>query len=490
MNMKKLISLALALVLMLAMAVPAFAAGEGSITIKNTVVGVDYSVYKIFDLESYSEDKTAYSYKIAEDSEWNAFVTGTGEGAAYVIVDENGYVTWNTDKNTAADVADFATKALAYAEANSIEATDSKTANGDTVEFTGLDLGYYLVDSSLGALCGLTTTEPAAEVNEKNAGHTLDKKVQEDSTGNWGDENDASVGETVNFRATITISGPVINLVMHDTMTDGLDFTGVTGITLNDTPVDAANYTVNAPAADGCTFDVVFAQAFNNTLKSGDVIVVSYQAVLNEKAVVAEAEENKSNLTYDDTNGNSHETPEDETKTFTWEMPVLKYANGDTNKPLAGAKFVLYTDEGCTQAVKLHDKGGNIYQVCVDANCAEEHVSEITTTSNGTFTIEGLDAGTYYLKETEAPAGYNKLDTVVEVVIDHEGKINAVDKNDDGDTDDEGESFNVVGVNNNAGTQLPSTGGMGTTMFYAMGSLMVAAAVVLLVVKRRMNAAE
>ncbi|MBD9116887.1 MAG: LPXTG cell wall anchor domain-containing protein, partial [Clostridiales bacterium] len=177
--------------------------------------------------------------------------------------------------------------------------------------------------------------------------------------------------------------------------------------------------------------------------------------------------------TLDKDNPASFETPDSETKTYTWEIPALKYANGDAAKVLAGAKFSLFTDEDCTEMVKFTAKDGNIYRVDPEGT-----VTEITTPEDGKFVIEGLDAGTYYLKETEAPAGYNKLGTIVKVTIDHEGKI-TVDKSET--------ATDLVKVNNNSGTELPSTGGTGTTIFYVLGSILVIGAGVLLVTKKRMN---
>jgi LPXTG-motif cell wall-anchored protein len=242
--------------------------------------------------------------------------------------------------------------------------------------------------------------------------------------------------------------------------------------------------TANTNPEDGHTFDVVFTEDFCNGLKSGDTIVVYYNATLNDNAVVKEAENNKAYLEYKDNNDETHTTTPDETKTYTWELPVLKYANGDTNDALAGAKFSLYTDESCTTAVKFHEvkKDGETTVYRVDKRVDKEGtVTEITTDATGKFKIEGLDAGTYYLKETEAPAGYNKLDTVVKVVIDHNGKINA--------TEDQPAGATQIEVENKSGSELPETGGMGTTIFYVLGSILVLGAAVLLITKKRMNAA-
>lgn len=473
---KKLASLLLALVMVLSLATTAFAAGNGTITVKNTVNNADYTIYRLFDLESYagSGENDAHSYKVA--TKWAAYFAEGAAGRNYFDVDGNGYVTVKEN----VDLVAFTKAALQYAQDNNIVNDGTMKGTGTDIQFTGLDLGYYLVDSSVGALCALTTTDPNGEVIEKNSNPTLDKDVKEDSTGDWGDKNDAEIGEDVEFKATITVQGFAKDYIMHDTMDDGLTYKEVTSVTLNGTTVTATgNYEVVNPTTDGCTFDVKFSASFCSGLKSGDVIVVYYKATLNDKAVVKEPENNNAHLEYKDNNDVTHNTPDSNTKTYTWELPVLKFANGDTSKPLAGAKFSLYTDADCTTAVKFH-KVSDTTTYRVDPAGT---VTEITTDTTGRFRIEGLDAGTYYLKETEAPVGYNKLNTVVTVTIDHEGKIDIGAKNEDNSI----AYVNEVQVENKAGTELPSTGGMGTTIFYVVGSILVLAAVVLLITKKRMG---
>ena len=481
-HLKKLASLLLALAMVVAMSATVFAteiptAMTGTLTVNNTVKDADYTIYRLFDLESYagSESTDAHSYTVS--AKWAEYFKDGAEGRSYFDVDTNGYVTAKEGMNA----AEFAQKALEYAKANNIENDGTKTGTGSSIKFDNLALGYYLVDSSVGALCALTTTDPDGVVIEKNAQPSLDKKVQENSEagnadGGWKDRNDANVGETVKFKATITVEGIAKSYVLHDTMDDGLTFSNVTGVTLNDKTVASSDYTVKTNVDHNGvthTFDVTFTEDFCKTLKSGDVIVVYYEAVLNDKAVVKAPENNKAHLSYKDASDVEHETPDSETKTYTWEIPVLKYANGDAAKVLAGAKFSLFTDEDCTEMVKFTAKDGNIYRVDPEGT-----VTEITTPEDGKFVIEGLDAGTYYLKETEAPAGYNKLGTIVKVTIDHEGKI-TVDKSET--------ATDLVKVNNNSGTELPSTGGTGTTIFYVLGSILVIGAGVLLVTKKRMN---
>ena len=470
---KKLAGLMLALVMVLAMALPAFAEGEtGSITINDAVVGQTYTVYQILDLESYNASANAYAYKAT--TAWNTFINSDAIKGTYVEVDAQGYVTWKTG----ADAAAFAKAAQKYAKDNSIANQGSVTATSTTVSFTGLDLGYYLVDTTLGTLCSLDTTNPDVVMEEKNEVPTNVKTVEEDSTGNYGATNDADIGQTVNFKSTITAQAGAENYVFHDTMSSGLTYTGVTGITLNGTAVDASNYTVTAPAADGDTFDVTFTQAFCDTLKANDKIVISYTATLNENAVIAgEGNPNTSKVSYGDST-NTKYTPDSQTKTYTWDVDVFKYTmNGETETALAGATFTLSKNNDGSNPIVLVSEGNNVYRVAKTDETGT--VTEITTDATGKFTIKGLDADTYYLTETAAPAGYNKLAGPVTIVIGENGVVNG--------TTEAPQGVDEVKVLNQSGTELPSTGGIGTTIFYAVGGALAVGAAILLVVKKRMK---
>ena len=470
---RKSLALLLALLLVLALGGTAFAEGEtGSITINDAVVGQTYTIYQILDLESYNAPANAYAYKAT--TAWNTFINSSDIKGTYVEVDDQGYVTWKGS----ADAAAFAKLAQKYAKDNSIGNQGTVTATTTTVSFTGLKLGYYLVDTTLGTLCSLDTTNPSVTMQEKNAAPENVKTVEEDSTGNYGETNDADIGQTVNFKSTITAQAGAENYVFHDTMSAGLTYTGVTGITLNDTAVDAANYTVTAPAADGDTFDVTFTQAFCDTLAANDQIVVSYTATLNENAVIAgEGNPNTSKLSYGDSS-NTKYTPDSQTKTYTWDVDVFKYTmNGENEKALAGATFTLSKNADGSNPIALVSEGNNVYRVAMTGETGT--VTEITTEATGKFTIKGLDADTYYLTETAAPAGYNKLAGPVTITIGENGVVNA--------TTEAPQGVDEVKVLNQSGTELPSTGGMGTTLFYILGSVLVVGAVVLLVTRKRMS---
>ena len=481
--MKRVVSTLLALVLVLALAGTAAAAGEGSITIDNAVKGKTYTIYRIFDLDSHSEDYQALNYKVS--AKWAAFFEEGAEGLNYVDIDELGYVTWKEN----ASAADFAAKAIAFAKAQNIANDGQKTANSSTVAFTGLDLGYYLVQSDLGALCSLDTTMPDVTIKEKNSEPTVEKKVKEDSNGDFGQTNDADIGQTVEFKTTITVvDGQPKGYVLHDTMSAGLTFNKKTvEVKIGERILTAGtDYTlVTEGLNDGCTFEVRFV---DGQLKPNDVVTVTYSATVNEKAVIGgEGNPNTTKLSYTDgSTTTKKDTPESKTYTYVWEFDVLKYTMKDsTETSLAGAKFVLYkTVDGKNYYVKVTN--GKV--TGWTETKAEGTVFE--TPDDGSFTISGLDADTYYLEEVEAPAGYNKLAAPVKVTIT--ATINAT-TNVGTATVTYGEnstSTDTVKIENKTGVELPSTGGVGTTIFYVIGGLLMAVAVVLLVTKKKMSATK
>ena len=474
-NTRKLVSLLLAVVLTLGLTALGYAEGEtGSITINDAVVGQTYTIYQILDLESYNASANAYAYKAT--TAWNTFINSDAIKGTYVEVDAQGYVTWKDG----ADAAAFAKAAQKYAKDNKIANQGTVTATTTKVSFTELDLGYYLVDTTLGTLCSLDTTNPNVVMEEKNEVPTNVKTVEEDSTGNYGEKNDADIGQTVNFRSTITAQAGAENYVFYDTMSAGLTYTGVTGITLNGTTVDASNYTVVTEGlTDGCTFEVRFTQTFCDTLKANDQIVISYTATLNENAAIAgEGNANTSKLSYGDSS-NTKYTPDSQTKTYTWDVDVFKYTmNGETEKALADAKFTLSKSNDGSNPIALVSEGNNVYRVAKTGETGT--VTEITTDATGKFTIKGLDADTYYLTETAAPAGYNKLAGPVTIVIGENGVVNG--------TTEAPQGVDEVKVLNQSGAELPSTGGIGTTIFYVLGGVLAVAAVALLIAKRRTRA--
>ena len=456
---------------------------NGSITITNAEIGKTYSIYKLFDLESYSTTGTgAYTYTIDTNSKWYDFVEN-GDGKTYItLTDYEGtkkIVSWNTSKNTASDHAKFAKLALAYAKAANpvIAATATKTSTTTTVEFTNLDLGYYLIDSSLGALCGLTTTNPNASLAEKNSVPTIKKEVKEDA-GNFGTENSAQIGDTVEFKTTITIGKGAINYTLYDNMSAGLTYNGISKVVLieandtnkTETAVANTNYTVNT-IVTGYTFVINFKNEYINTLNSGDTLVVYYTAVLNANAIVAgNGNPNEATLKYgDDTN---HTTEPARTITYTYEFDVVK--TDEKGNLLDGAEFELYTSNTSTTPLKFTVTNG-VYKVNPSGTTS-------TIVVDGKVTLEGLDFDTYYLKETKNPSGYNRLISRVSFTVGENNRTAKIT-----DKIYQKENNGGIQVINKTGAILPSTGGMGTVLFIVIGSLMVLGFGVLLVTKLRIS---
>ena len=475
--MKRVTSSLLALVLLLALAGTAGAEDKGSITIDNAIVGKTYTIYRIFNLNSHNTDYSAINYTVSE--KWTAFFAEGAPGRTYVDIDKTyGYVVWKTG----ASPANFAAEAIKFAADKGIAHDGQAVAAPGTVKFDDLALGYYLVKSDLGALCSLDTTMPNVTIKEKNSESTVEKQVQEDSTGDYGDHNDADIGQTVNFRTTIyVVDGEPKNYVLHDTMSAGLTFDPASvAVTIGErTLAKNTDYTlVTSGLTDGCTFEVQFK---DGVLKPNDVVEVAYSAEVNEYAVIGgTGNDNKTHLTYSDT---PKSTGERLTKTYVWQFDVFKYAMRDGKEiPLAGAQFVLYKTVN-DEKFYAQAANGKITGWTDD----QKYATVFETPDNGKFVIAGLDADTYYLEETKAPDGYNRLKEPVNVVI----TANIAS----GKTVTATITYNetatgTVRIENQTGVELPSTGGIGTTVFYVIGGLLMGVAVVLLVTRKKMSTSK
>ena len=475
---RKILSLVLVLALAMVMGLATTAFAEksegttpknGSITITNALSGETYNAYQILYLESYNAEKKIYAYKA--NSAWEEWLRTQ---TTYVSFDAQGYVTWVEG----ADAADFAKAAKDQLADKPIAGSAKPTENG-SVTISNLELGYYLVDSTVGALCELNTTKPSVEITDKNTKPTIEKKVQEDSDETWGDVNDADIGQTVNFKSTVSAKPGARNYVVHDKMDAALEFGSVTSITAGDTTLTAEkDYTVvTADLTDGCTFHIVFTQAYLDSITADTNIVINYTAKLTSDAVADTGYVNDTWLDY----GNNQHTEHDTTTTYTWKLPIYKYhKDGNTKKALAGAEFILYkgSEENREYAQVANGK-------LTGWTKEKAKATTLISDAEGKIAVEGLDADTYYLEETKAPDGYNKLAGPVKVVISHtvtdEGAhmthtlkqdTTAVEK---------------IEIENKSGTELPSTGGIGTTIFYVLGSILVIGAVVLLIAKKRMS---
>ena len=496
---RQFFALVLALVLTLGLCATAFADGAkpGSITISNPAQGKTYEVFKLLDVAADESDlaNNGFIYKLTGDA-WADFITNVqdGSGANYFNLYENNGMTYVlANENLGGGIADFAAKAKAYAESNKLAPIKTATAGTEgTLKIDGLDLGYYLVRSDLGILCSLDTTAPNAQVREKNEATVIVKNVEDTSK----KQNVAEIGTYVKFTIRITVNDKApVNYKLVDEMTKGLTF-------VND-EAHALTVTVNGSALAADKYEVAgtieprgFTLTFKNDgsasiLKTGDVVTVTYYAQINENAKIAdEANVNKAKVEY----GTNSHTEYDTTETYVWKMNIVKYTMEQTTgsdqakeKMLAGATFQLSRDAAGTEVIKLVKVDDTTYRLALSTE-TEGVVDTITTGETGALVINGLADGTYYLTETKAPRGYNLLREPVNVTIGHKdasGKLTETSfVADQTETDTSG----VVKVENNAGTELPSTGGIGTTAFYVLGSAMALGAVILLVTKKRMAA--
>ena len=459
-KIKKILSLLLLLVLSLAQVGNVKADGtKGTITIKNAIVNETYSIYRILDLETYDAQNNHYIYRA--NSKWQSFINDASKGGKYLEAKhENGntYYVWKEN----ADQVKFTEEAIAYAKANSIEAEAFKTATSTTVKFTELDLGYYLVSSSVGSLLHLTTTNPNGEINEKNTiKPDVDKEVKENSTGEYGKENDAKIGDTVEFKSTITTGAGFKDYILYDKMSNGLTLNAnsikaYVIVNSDEVAIDEQYYTVNTNV-EGYTFTVTFDNEFIAKQPINTIIVVKYTATLNENATIeGTGNINETNLKY----GNDT-TETKTTTTYTYKFN-LKKTDAD-EKEIEGAEFKLYDKNN--NEIKVVLKEGTTYRVAVEGETG-------VTIKAGHAEIEGLDAGTYYLEEVVSPEGYNKLTSKVKVEV--KGKNN-----------DNSFHINDISVVNYTGSLLPETGGIGTMLFITFGLILILGFGLLLVTKLR-----
>ena len=496
--MKKLITLLAVLTLALAMAVPAFAETTTTtytITIKNGTG--TYAAYQIFKGDLH--DNTLSNIK------WGDNVTHNGQKVLGHPADKAKALTGEAEaKAFASEVAQYLADPAAGTGTDSI---------------TGLAAGYYLIkNTDVGT--GEVFTDYILQVVEnvtvqpKSGKPTLDKQIKHNDNGEWGVVGDNQIGDTVYFRTITTV--PIVSgytqykYVIYDEMSAGLTSNVKTEndvtIKVNDTTeLDKKYYTVTVDGTNANKFTVtvdVLNAIKDGKMVEGNTLYTYYTGILNEKAKVYNdgKQDNKAYLEYSNNphdNTTTNSTPVKVVYDWTFKMEINKI-DGESNVPLSDAKFVLSkngsrslgtigddgTPSNTKDLINLIENSDGSYTVAPAG-----HTGTYVMTA-GNITIKGLDDATeYYLYETKAPAGYNRLTDAVKFKItadyDETGeKCTSVTTKVNEDAPQAGLS---ITVKNNAGTQLPSTGGMGTTIFYVLGSILVLGAAVLLVTKKRMS---
>lgn len=474
---------------------------KGSITLENAVVGDEYKVYKILTLESYVKDK-AYSYKRNGDG-WDKFINST-QGTQFFELNENGYVKLKSTADNDTAARKIAIYAIGFAQANRDTVTPTKTVRAEAtsktettkVVFNDLELGYYVVESTSGTACAITTTDPDATIKDKHDNPSVNKIIEHGGVVKDNHKmNSVNLGETVYFETTINVKPGAKNYVLHDTMDSNLENFFVYEVYCNLPNSKNQNTSLATTGAenekmvnvrpgafnsekptDGCTFELSFTNLFYTTYRQqidrGELtkIYVKYYATVGNKAPINTAMKNTTYLTYGE---NNLETDKSETETYTYGIPVFKYTG--TNTPLADAKFILSKVENATEADAIKfTSNGAFYRYTIDQTNGGGNTTLVSPTE-GRFEIQGLEAGTYYLKETEAPKGYNKIQKSIKIEILEDGSIKVDNNAITGD----------VRVQNNTGSILPSTGGMGTTLIYVVGSILVLASGIVLFSKRK-----
>ena len=466
---------------------------KGSITVTQASAGEVYKAYKILSLESYDETSGAYSYK-KPGGDWDKFIQ-SDEGQKFFVSNDNGYITLKSKSDT--EARKLAIYAIGYAQKHSITPTRTATASGAktdnaTVVFNDLELGYYVIESTSGTACNITTALPNATITDKHDNPSVNKIIVESGNGTTmkevnGTENSVNLGDMVVYKTTVNVKPGAKNYVLHDSMDKHLIFNMVAHVTDNngrslnltgdasDIVVKPDKLTSTPAPTDGCTFELSFTEHFYKTykedidLKRLTSIDVEYYVLVNNDAPINTPMKNTTWLTYGDKNT---ETDKSETKTYTYGIPVFKYTGTDTG--LADAKFILSrkADASETDAIKFNSNG-NTYRY--DAEQKNGNATLVSPTG-GHFEIQGLEAGVYYLKETEAPKGYNKIQRSIKIEILSNGTIKV---------DGTAIAGGIVKVQNNTGSILPSTGGMGTTLIYVVGSILVLASGMVLFNKRK-----
>ena len=478
---RKLASLLLALVMVFALATTAFATGTvttpttGTITVAKPVADRTYTAYKIFDVVYDAEGH--YSYTIdSSTNEWYGTVSTYAQDTAHglTLTQVNGGDTYVVTTGNGFRAPDFAVALKA-----AVNGMTGQPLSGDanSVSVSGLPLGYYFVSSDTGALCNLTTTNPAVTIHDKN-----DMPFEKTA-----DQTDVEVGQTVNY--TITSKVPdytgfaAYTYTVEDTMSKGLTFNQDVKVMVNGEDVtkdgNQCHLAYNA-GLDPNSFTMTIL-ILENQYPIGAKIEITYSAVVNEDAI-AKTATNKAILHYTNDPSNTDKLthrPPVIVNVYSSKIVIDKYETGNENKKLPGAEFALYkevTPEGAAEATKMYYKWNGTGKKVEWVNTIDD-ATKVTTDANGAATFGGLADDTYYLVETKAPAGYNQLTEAKEVTVA-------------GSITDTAKLSVTAKVANNTGTLLPSTGGMGTTVFYVLGAALVLGAVVLLVTKKRMSDAN
>ena len=451
--LKKLMVVFVAALMVMSLAIKTYAetveTPSGKITVTNAVEGEKYSLYKVFDATT--DGNGAYAYS----STW--FTTAND----YFDVDASGNITIKDAGKTADGKLSTAAIDWLKTQISNFRKIGNDVTAGENkkVEWTGLEDGYYFVNTTTGSFVLVDSTRPDVSIEEKNTVPSGDKKQSATKTGTYADTPlELNIGDTVYYQYVITNGkGSDKDIIFTDTMTDGLDLqdaitvVGKGGTTL----IKDTDYTLETTAHG---FVLTLKADYVKKMAESDTVTINYSAIINEKAVVNSETGNKNTgkLEY------SNQTTEDTVYVKTYDF-LLKKTDGTAF--LSGAGFKLFDAQTGGNQIKVA-KDNTGYFVKPDGDASTEIMVDSATGVN----VRGLKPGTYYLEETTVPKGYKKPTSRQAVTITA-GATSAVE----------------VEVVNTQGPELPSTGGIGTTIFHIAGAALVLGAGILLISKKRMN---
>jgi len=502
----KLLGIVLIMALVMSMGITAaFAEGpDGSITVTKTHKGQVYELYQLFDATTV-EGRTAtatdgISYTLMSGkTDFKATVDGEEVDGAQWFKIENGNVVIKDDTAKAAitdDNADFAAWAKAYG--TKIGNNQEASADGAAVKWETLEEGYYFITTTTGSLVTVDSIKPNATVEDKNPGTSIEKTITDaNSIDDAGKAALAQVGTDVSYESRIPISRGAYNYKFTDVMTDGLTlqadsvkvYVVTTGADVAEGAVavnsDCGTVTAANATGDAADITITFDDEWLKT-NWGKDIVIQYTATVNANAIIAVASNpNTAKIEY----GNKDKplTDTSDAEVYSAQVTVkkvdgnknalegagfkLKNADGKWYKNTAGIVSWVEAEADGTEILPV--KGTTIPNPDYDPDDADSPKTITSTDAIASFT--GLANGKYTLVETTVPTGYNKAaDTELEIKPAQTNNLTT-------------ELTVESTVTNQSGAELPSTGGIGTTIFYVLGGLLVAFAVVLLITKTRMS---
>lgn len=503
-RIKKLAAAMLTAIMMMTMTVIAYAAGDCTLTVNvktgegvptQTLKDQTINLYKLFDVtESESTTtsgtqknyaytvNTAAGYKDALASLLGGTITSTSKD------EEFAKAVLGLGKDNGTEVQNFANKFTTYALKNSLgaTATSNKITGENTTSYTfnNLDAGYYLV-----YVTGGKEIQSSLVTVDKNT-NTVNLKTEAPSITKKANTETVEIGQVVQY----TVTGSIPDTTeyseyvykIHDELSTGLDFVNDE----NGTALEAGATTVNVKVAftdagvtavgtapTTATLDTgnnrkmsldLSTWVRDNQANKGKEFTVTYYAKVNKGAVVTE--KNKAQLEYGNKPGETTTTTPSEAKTPTYPLDILKKKSGSKEK-LAGAKFELYKNEADakagTNAIKVSGSNGNYV---VDSNSKNTVFESVASIDGQEYNLHlnGLAAGDYWLKETEAPAGFNKLTDPVKITITKTGDTEWTVKKNDAKEEDK-----IINIENSTGSLLPSTGGTGVIVFAGVAILLV-----------------